>query len=160
MSDTKWYSGLEHVVRENVSLAPMTSYKTGGCAEFFAEPTSEKELGAVLTRAADNYLPVKILGQGSNLLVADRGVKGLVVRLPRAGFSKVIRDKNKLLAGAGHSLPALVNYTVNRGMSGMECLVGVPGTVGAFVRSVDSRSTACRSSGIRMNASSSTATPD
>ena len=133
-SSVKWYAGLEHVVRENVSLSAMTSYKTGGRAEYFAEPNSEAELGTVLTRAADNFLPVKILGSGSNLLVADRGVKGLIVRLPRTGFAKVVRDGHKLSAGAGHSLPALVNYTVNRGMAGMECLVGVPGTVGAALR--------------------------
>ena len=133
-STLKWYDGLEHIVRENVSLAGMTSYKTGGHAEFFAEPNNETELGMVLARAADNFLPVKILGSGSNLLVADRGVKGLIVRLPRAGFAKVVRDGHKLSAGAGHSLPALVNYTVNRGMAGMECLVGVPGTVGAALR--------------------------
>jgi UDP-N-acetylmuramate dehydrogenase len=67
-------------------------------------------------------------------LVSDRGVGGLVVRLPKSGFGQLTQDGNRVRVGAGHSLPALVKWSVSGGLSGLECLQGVPGTVGAALR--------------------------
>src|SRR5205085_6839571 len=79
-------------------------------------------------------LPVRFLGHGTNLLVSDAGVRGIVVRLPKKGFGFLRQEGARLEVGAGQSLPALVKWSVSRGYSGLECLQGVPGTVGAALR--------------------------
>jgi UDP-N-acetylmuramate dehydrogenase len=129
-----WYRGFESTVTENVPLATMTGFGVGGPAEFFAQPSCAEVLGALLVRASDIGKEVRLLGRGSNLLVADSGVKGLVIRLPRIGFGHCIRHGTSLTVGAGHSLPSLVKETVYGGLSGLECLQGIPGTVGAALR--------------------------
>mgnify|MGYP001561368419 CR=1 FL=1 len=129
-----WHHGLESFVRERVPLAQMTNYRVGGPAEFFAEPPGEEALTLVLRRAAEHALPVRMLGHGTNLLVADAGVKGLVLRLPKEGFSTLNRTDKRLEVGAGHSLPSLVKWSADAGLGGLEGLVGVPGTVGAALR--------------------------
>ena len=129
-----WYRGLEAFVREQVPLAPLTNYRVGGPAEFFAEPPDEKALTEVLRRAAEEALPVRVLGHGTNLLVGDDGVSGLVLRLPKQGFGQLEHAGPRVRAGAGHSLPALVKWSVSQGLGGLECLVGVPGTLGAALR--------------------------
>lgn len=129
-----WYRGLESFVRPGVSLAPLTSYRVGGPAEYFAEPPGEEALGMVLRRAHEEAIPVNLLGHGTNLLVGDRGVKGLVLRLPKQGFAELREDGTRLHVGAGHSLPGLVKWSVARNRGGLACLVGVPGTVGAALR--------------------------
>ena len=129
-----WYRGFESIVRENAPLAPMTTYRVGGPAEFFAEPTDAGMLGALLGRACAERIDVRLLGHGTNLLVADAGVRGLVIRLPKSGFAKVFRENFRLWVGAGYSLPGLVKWSVANGLSGLECLQGVPGTVGAALR--------------------------
>ncbi len=129
-----WYAGLENFVRQAVPLAPMTTYRVGGAAEFFAEPPDEVSLREMLRRVFQEGLPVWVLGQGTNLLVADEGVRGLVVRLPREDFSDLKRVGCRLEVGAGHSLPALVKATVAQALRGLEFLAGVPGTLGAAVR--------------------------
>ncbi|MEI6232751.1 MAG: UDP-N-acetylmuramate dehydrogenase [Planctomycetota bacterium] len=129
-----WHRGFESIVRQNVPLGPMTTYKVGGPAEFFAEPTDAEKLGALLRRAHDERINVRWLGHGTNLLVSDSGVRGLVLRLPKPGFGNVDCDGLRVRVGAGHSLPGLVKWSVSHGLSGLECLQGVPGTVGAALR--------------------------
>lgn len=129
-----WYRGLETFVRECVPLAPLTNYRVGGPAEFLAEPPGEEALSMVLRRASDAALPVRMLGHGTNLLVSDAGVSGLVVRLPKQGFSGLDRNGTEVKVGAGYSLPGLVKWSANAGCGGLECLAGVPGTVGAALR--------------------------
>jgi len=129
-----WYQDLEAFVRERVPLAPLTNYRVGGPAEYFAEPPDEDALTCVLRRAAEHDMPVRMLGHGTNLLVSDAGVRGLVVRLPKSGFAQLRRDGATVYVGAGHSLPGLVKWSVGAGLGGLECLVGVPGTVGAALR--------------------------
>lgn len=128
------WQDFEHFVRRDVSLAHMTTYRVGGPAEFFAEPPDAPSLGELLRRAAAENIPVKMLGRGSNLLIADKGVRGLVIHLPKAGFSGCIRENGCVQVGAAHSLPRLVKWSANEGLRGLECLFGVPGTVGAAVR--------------------------
>jgi len=129
-----WYQGLEAFVRERVPLAPLTNYRVGGPAEYFTEPPGEEALTSVLRCAAEHDLPVRMLGHGTNLLVSDAGVRGLVVRLPRTGFSQLRREGSTVSVGAGHSLPGLVKWSAGAGLGGLECLIGVPGTVGAALR--------------------------
>ena len=129
-----WLQGFEDFVQREVSLAPMTTYRVGGPAQFFAVPPSSAHLSELLKRARENGIATYQLGHGTNLLVADRGVRGLVVRLPKTNFGQLTRDGMKIRVGAGHSLPGLVKWSVANGLSGLECLQGVPGTVGAALR--------------------------
>jgi UDP-N-acetylenolpyruvoylglucosamine reductase len=129
-----WYRGFEKFVTENEPLARKTTYRVGGPAEFFAQPPDALSLGDLMRRAHEEEVPVRFLGHGTNLLVADGGVRGLVVKLPKFGFGFLKRDRKKLHVGAGYSLPGLVKWSVSNGLSGLECLQGVPGTVGAALR--------------------------
>ena len=130
------FDGLQHCVREKVPLAPFTSYRLGGPAEFYATPANEQDLSAVLQRARSEDVSVRIMGHGTNLLVGDGGVDGLVVRLPKEGFAGVALDEDAMLLriGAGQSLPGAVNWTLFRDLEGLQYLAGVPGTVGAALR--------------------------
>jgi UDP-N-acetylmuramate dehydrogenase len=129
-----WSQGCESFVKDNVPLARMTSYRVGGPAEWLAEPPDRAALERVLAVAAAAGIPVRMLGHGTNLLVGDAGVKGLVIRLPRAGFGAAERCGERVRVGAGHSLPGLVRWSVTQGLEGLECLEGVPGSVGAALR--------------------------
>jgi len=128
-----WYRGFEPNVRQKVPLASMNTYSVGGRAEFYAEPADPVVLGQLLIRAKHENVAVRFLGNGTNLLVADEGVGGLVIRLPRT-FGYLYRKGTRIRVGAGHSLPGLVKWTAAQGLSGLECLQGVPGTVGAALR--------------------------
>ena len=107
------FEGLQHCVREGIPLAPHTSYRLGGPAEYLAEPTTREDLCVVLGRANEHRVPVRVLGHGTNLLVGDEGVPGLVVRLPKDGFAGLDFDPDTMLlrVGAGQSLPGAVNWT-------------------------------------------------
>jgi UDP-N-acetylmuramate dehydrogenase len=129
-----WYRGFERTVRENAPLAHMNTYRVGGPAQYFAEPTDPLLLGQLLTRAITSGLRTRFLGHGTNLLVADAGVRGLVVKLPKLSFGYLYRRGTRVRVGAAHSLPALVKWSAANGLSGLECLQGVPGTVGAALR--------------------------
>jgi UDP-N-acetylmuramate dehydrogenase len=129
-----WYHGFERFVREGVSLANLTTYKVGGPAQFFAEPPDALALGQLLTRTTTDGIRTRFLGSGTNLLVADAGVRGLVIKLPRHAFGYLYQRNNRVRVGAGHSLPALVKWSIANSLAGLECLQGVPGTVGAALR--------------------------
>src|ERR1700761_3122827 len=129
-----WYRGFESFVKEDWPLAKLTTYRVGGPARWFAQPTDAESLWQLLTRAAQEGIALKLLGHGTNLLVADGGVNALVVKLPKLGFGWLHQSGTRLNIGGGHSLPALVNWSVSRGLRGLECLQGVPGTLGAALR--------------------------
>ncbi len=129
-----WSRGFEHFLTQNVPLARRTTYRVGGPAQYFAEPPDAKALSELLWRAAEENVPVRFLGGGSNLLVADRGVSGVVIHLPRSGFGLLRQNGAVVHVGAAHSLPALVKWSVGAGLLGLECLQGVPGSVGAALR--------------------------
>lgn len=124
------YSGLEHVVRENEPLAPYTWFRLGGTAEYFAEPTSLKELSALVRRSAEHEIPVRLLGGGSNVLVRDEGLRGLVIHLSAADFCQIRVEGRTVSAGGGAKLGHVVSTAVREGLAGLEELVGIPGTVG------------------------------
>ena len=125
--------------REGVALAPWTTLGVGGPARFFVEPASEGELGEALAWALARDLPTLILGGGSNLLVADRGFDGLVIRPRLEGIESRIESRVEareegaaiVEAGAGVRWDDLVAHAVSRGWAGVECLSGIPGDVGA-----------------------------
>ena len=130
----KLFAGLEAIVKTEEPLAPRTWYKLGGPAQYFIEPRTVEELSEVLRRCAQNEVPVRVLGGGANLLVDDSGVRGAVVHLAGAEFTRVAVAGEALRAGGGAAINALVLQSARAGLSGAECLTGVPGTVGGAVR--------------------------
>ena len=120
-------AGLKLAAQEPMSRH--TTWGIGGPAEWYAEPSSLNQLSALLRFARANGLPVFFLGGGSNLLVSDAGIAGVVVRL-RGDFEKIEFRATSVRAGAGVYLPTLVKQCAERGLGGAEPLVGVPGTVG------------------------------
>lgn len=116
--------------QEDVLLAPYTTLGLGGRARYFLECGSEAEVRSALEQAAARRLPVHILGGGSNVVFRDSGFPGLVLRIAVGGIA--FRDATAPLvtAGAGADWDALVRGAVERGWTGIECLSGIPGTVG------------------------------
>ena len=116
-------------VLPNESLSKHTTLGIGGPAEWYLEVKNPAQLHAVLQTARKNKIPAFFLGEGSNLLVSDRGIKGLAIRL-KGDFESVAFAGDRVKAGAGVFLPTLVKQCADKGLGGMEALVGVPGTVG------------------------------
>jgi UDP-N-acetylmuramate dehydrogenase len=114
-------------------LARLTTVRTGGSAEFFSRAGSEEELAALLAWAAARELAVTVVGSGSNLLVADEGVAGLVLKLDR-DLAAIEVEGAALLCGGGARLPAVAASASRAGLSGIEFGVNIPGTVGGAVR--------------------------
>ena len=117
---------------ENVPLAPRCTMGVGGPARFFVEAADEAAVLAALRWAQECGLALHVLGGGSNLVVADAGVDGLVVRVALRGVSS--REAGggvAVTAAAGEPWDALVAHAVERGWAGLECLSGIPGLVGA-----------------------------
>jgi UDP-N-acetylmuramate dehydrogenase len=111
-------------------MAMHTWFQLGGPAEYFAEPETPDQLIALVKRCHQDEIPLRILGQGSNVLVRDEGVHGVVVRLSAPGFEQIQTVGNSLVAGGGALLGRVVTTAVHQGLAGMETLIGIPGTVG------------------------------
>lgn len=122
--------GLQHIVRENEPLAPRTRIGIGGTAQYFAEPTNEEELITLVKRCAEQGLSVRLIGEGSNVLVPDAGVQGLVIALTAPDFCRISVDGSQMTCAGGTSLSHFVSTAVREGFSGPENLVGYSGTVG------------------------------
>lgn len=119
------------VIRENVSLAPLTHVRIGGAARLFVEPFTEDEVARLVRACLDLGYPLRILGGGSNLLVPDAGIDAVVVSL--AALNRTVRDGQHVTAGAGVSLPSLLRQTKDAGLAGLELLTGIPAVVGGAV---------------------------
>jgi len=133
-SATNLFAGLEQILTENEPLAKHTWLGIGGPARFFLQPTTQQQLRTVMQRCAENSLPLRIIGQGSNLLVNDHGIDAAVLRLGKEGeFSDLQVNGSEIIAGAAVGLNRLVLRTVRQGLAGMECLIGIPGTVGGAI---------------------------
>ena len=126
-------------VAANFSLAPFTTYRLGGPAAIYVEPSSVDDVTALgrFLRAEQAIadLPLLALGRGSNVVVSDEGWPGIVIRLAPDGFSWIRpRAETTLSAGASTPLPQLANWSARRGLSGLEFLIAIPGSVGGAVR--------------------------
>ncbi len=130
----KPFAGLEQIVKLNEPLAGHTWFRIGGPAQYYIEPRTIEELQAVVTRCQENNVPIFVLGGGANLLVDDAGVKGAVIHLAQGQFNEVVIQDGVVKASAGTDMGRLVLRAVREGLSGLECLTGIPGTVGGCVR--------------------------
>jgi len=117
---------------EDACLSRLSWFRTGGNAELLFEPADENDLVTVL-RHLPTTVPITVIGVGSNLLVRDNGVDGLVIRLGR-GFSEISMRGNVVSAGAGAMDVHVAKAAAKEGLTGLEFLVGVPGTIGGAVR--------------------------
>jgi UDP-N-acetylmuramate dehydrogenase len=118
-------------ILEEVPLAPYTTFQIGGPARWFAEALSEDDIAAGMAFARERKVPLFILGGGSNLLVSDAGFPGLVLRIALRGIRSTEESGQAIIsAAAGEDWDGLVAYAVLSGLAGVECLSGIPGTVG------------------------------
>ena len=118
-------------LRENVPLADYTTLGVGGPARYFTDVTDEEELYEGLEIAYARNLPTFILGSGSNLLVSDRGFPGIVILMGIRGIHPLEEEGDIVSVAAGEEWDAFVRFCVSQKLSGLECLSGIPGTVGA-----------------------------
>jgi UDP-N-acetylmuramate dehydrogenase len=120
-------------VRREYPMARLTTVRTGGPAEFFARAPTRRLLGGLLAWADAEGHAINVVGSGSNLLVADEGVRGLVLKLD-GELAEIAVDGERVLAGGGARLPAVAASAARAGLSGIEFGVNIPGTVGGAVR--------------------------
>ena len=118
------------IVLKNIKLAKYTTFHIGGKAEFFAEVRTVAELRETTSFAKKNKLKIFILGGGSNILLPDEGIRGLVIKMDIRGIKF---DGDRVCAGAGEMWDKIVAQTVKKGLSGVENLSLIPGTVGGAV---------------------------
>ena len=116
-------------VKTNVRLAPLTTFRIGGPADFLVRPRTPDELVSAVTCAKTLGIPWFLLGRGANILVGDHGFRGLVIHSEVAGVEFL--DETRVRAGAGvETFPDLIDATVQRGLGGLHHFVGIPSTVG------------------------------
>ncbi len=120
-------------VKQNYPLARLTTIRTGGSADYFAVAEDEEQVSSLLAWAKSNELPVGVIGSGSNLLVADEGVQGLVLKLD-GNLAAIEQMENRLICGGGARLPQVSARAAAYGLSGIEFTVNIPGTIGGAVK--------------------------
>ena len=122
------------VVRRNEPMAKHTTLHVGGPADVYVEPASEEDLAAVVKFCSWRDVPFFVIGRGSNLLVRDGGFRGVVICLSHANFSRIEVADGRLRCGAGAKLKNVAVEARRQGLSGMEFLEGIPGSVGGALR--------------------------
>lgn len=118
-------------IQSEVSLAPYTTWKLGGVAQWLAEPDA-KSLPKLIKFSSKNDLPIYFLGRGSNVLINDSGLPGLVI-VTRNSLTGLRREADYIVAESGVFLPHLSKFAAREGFSGFEFLIGIPGTVGGAI---------------------------
>lgn len=128
------FSGLEEIVKTKYPLSKCTWYGLGGPADYFIRPKTIEQLKDAVLRCNENNVQIYVLGYGSNLLVCDEGLRAAVIKLESEQFSQIEFDGEQVTAGAGAELSRLVLTCVQKGLSGLEALTGIPGSIGGAVR--------------------------
>jgi UDP-N-acetylmuramate dehydrogenase len=128
------FSGLEKIVESNYPLGRQTWYGLGGAADYFIRPQTLEQLETAVKRCSENGIPVYVVGFGSNLLVSDEGLRAAVVKLESQQFQQTQFDGEEVTAWSGADLGRLVLASVRKGLSGIEALTGIPGSVGGAVK--------------------------
>lgn len=128
------FKGLDEIVQADFPLGAMTTFGIGGKADYFIRPRTEDEVRDVCTRCAKEGLDIRTIGRGSNILVRDEGVRGAVIQLDPKAFGQVTVEEDLLRAGAAAPLSKVVAEAALHSLAGVECLVGIPGSVGGAAR--------------------------
>jgi UDP-N-acetylenolpyruvoylglucosamine reductase len=122
------------LVRLREPLAPHTTLRVGGAADCYVQPRGEEDLAKVVRFCNESGIPLFLLGRGSNLLIRDGGIRGVVVSLADEAFGRIERMKERLWCGAGAKLRAVAQAAREGGLGGLEFFEGIPGTVGGALR--------------------------
>ncbi|MBD2326380.1 UDP-N-acetylmuramate dehydrogenase [Alkalinema sp. FACHB-956] len=133
LDKTVSFPGTDCLIKSNVPLSTLTSFQVGGPAEWYVAPQTVQELQMSLAWAVEREIPITLLGAGSNLLISDRGLPGLVVGTRYLKQMIFDEETGQLTVGAGTMLPLLAQRVAKRGWRGLEWAVGIPGTVGGSV---------------------------
>jgi len=128
------FNGLDAIVETDYVLAKHTWYGLGGPADYFIRPQNTEQLSDVVKRCKENGVKLYVVGFGSNLLISDQGVRGAVIKLESDDFNQTQFEGDLVTAWAGADLKDLVLTSVKNGLSGIEMLTGIPGSVGGAVR--------------------------
>jgi UDP-N-acetylmuramate dehydrogenase len=128
------FSGLEEIVETDYPLAKRTWYGLGGQADYFIKPKTVEQLKDVVRRCNENNIRIYVMGFGSNLLISDKGLRAAVIKLEDEQFAQIEFDGEEVTAWAGAELSKLVLTCVEKGLSGIEALTGIPGSVGGAVK--------------------------
>ncbi len=123
---------IAEIVMLNEPMSEHTTFKIGGPADYFVSVTKEEEVCAVISWAKKNGIPYLIIGNGSNMLVSDKGIRGLVIEIGK-NFADVRCEGEKIYAQAGALLSRVAKTAMNESLTGMEEISGIPGTVGGAV---------------------------
>ena len=128
------FSGLDEIVETNHPLAEHTWYGLGGPADYFIRPKTLEQLKEAVQRCNENNIPIYVMGFGSNLLISDDGLRAAVIKLEAEQFAQTQFDGEQVTAWAGAELSKLVLTCVREGLSGIEALTGIPGSIGGAVK--------------------------
>jgi UDP-N-acetylmuramate dehydrogenase len=128
------FDGLETIVETNHPLAMHTWYGIGGFVDYFIRPGTVKQLKEVVRRCRENKIHIYVMGFGSNLLVSDEGLHAAVIKLEVDEFAHTHFEGEQITVGAGAELSKLVLECVQKGLSGIEALTGIPGSIGGAVK--------------------------
>lgn len=126
-------NGMPATIEQNISLAGFTSFKIGGCAKYFAQPSTKEEIIELLKWSHSTYTPYYVIGSGSNLLISDSGYDGLVICLDSRYNHFKIPTEDILYAEAGAMLTKMSSHTCKLGYNDMLFACGVPGTIGGGI---------------------------
>ena len=121
-------------IRRHEPLARHTTLRVGGPADVYAEPASEDDLAGIVKFCSGRDVPFFVIGRGSNLLVRDGGFRGVMICLAHESFSRIVVAGERLVCGAGAKLKNVAVEARRHGLSGMEFLEGIPGSVGGALR--------------------------
>ncbi len=124
------FNRVKGVIREDEPLCGYTTFKIGGPAKYFVEPQDSDDLKLLVKLAGKYKLPIFVIGAGSNLLVSDNVINGVVIKLNSQNFKKLAFDNDEVIAGSGCLLSQVIKNSQMRCLSDMEFLAGIPGTVG------------------------------
>jgi UDP-N-acetylmuramate dehydrogenase len=125
--------GFRGALRRNVPMREATSFRIGGPADLCLYPLDRHDLRLAMTLCQERAMPYLLLGNGTNLLVADKGVREPLISLSE-GFTEISKLGNTVIAGAGAGLPQLLSFCAIHALTGLEALAGIPGSVGGAIR--------------------------
>ena len=121
------------IIKREEPLASYLYLKLGGPAEMLVQPRTREELAHFVKNCYQEGVPLRVLGNGCNLLVRDEGVRGAVLRLSEPAFTRIHVEGNRVQAGTGAAVSALISQAARHGLAGFETLVGIPGSIGGSV---------------------------
>lgn len=123
------------LIKQNITLAPYTSFKIGGAAKYFCETENEEMLFEAIKKSGELNVPFFILGGGSNVLISDSGFDGMVIRIKSGNnIDAILTNGNIINARAGVLLGRIIDASVKASLSGLEFSAGIPGTLGGAIR--------------------------